>query len=73
MVSIPYIEYLGISTVNWIHVVSAMVENYQALFFGLNVSTHLKNMLVKLDNFPRDRGEHIKYLKFQHLHKLSIP
>ena len=34
--------------------------------FGKNwlvVSTHLKNMLVKLDHFPRDRGEHKKYLK----------
>ena len=29
------------------------------------VSTHLKNMLLKLDHFPRDRGEHVrkKYLK----------
>ena len=26
----------------------------------LVVSTHLKNMLVKLDHFPRDRGEHKK-------------
>ena len=67
MVNIPYIEYLGISSVNWIHVVSAMVETIKHCFLGLNVSTHLKNMLVKLDNFPRDRGEHIKYLKFQHL------
>ena len=24
--------------------------------------THLKNMLVKLDHFPKDRGEHKKYL-----------
>ena len=26
------------------------------------VSTRLKNMLVKLASFPRDRGEHEKYL-----------
>ena len=25
--------------------------------------THLKNMLVKLDHFPRLRGEYKKYLK----------
>ena len=27
------------------------------------VSTNLKNMLVKLDHFPRDRGENKKCLK----------
>ncbi len=27
------------------------------------VSTHLKNMLLKLDHFPKDRGENKKYLK----------
>ena len=27
------------------------------------VSTHLKNMLVKLDHFPNDRGEHWKIFK----------
>ena len=32
-------------------------------FFYLVVSTHLKHMLVKLDHFPRDRGENTKYLK----------
>ena len=31
------------------------------------VSTHLKNMLVKLDHFPRDRGENKKYLVNHHL------
>ena len=25
--------------------------------------THLQNMLIKLDHFPKDRGEHRKYLK----------
>ena len=25
--------------------------------------THLNNMLVKLDHFPKDRGENKKYLK----------
>ena len=32
-------------------------------YHWLVVSTHLKNILVKLDHFPRDRGEHKKYLK----------
>ena len=27
-------------------------------FFQLVVSTHLKNMLVKLDHFPKDWDEH---------------
>ena len=31
--------------------------------FKLVVSTHLKNMLVKLDHFPTDWGENRKYLK----------
>ena len=26
-------------------------------------ATHLKNMLVKLDHFPWDRGEHLKKMK----------
>ena len=29
--------------------------------------THLKNMLVKLDHFPRDPGENKKYLSCHHL------
>ena len=33
----------------------------------LVVSTHLKNMLVKLDHFPRDRGENTKDLSCHHL------
>ena len=33
----------------------------------LVVSTHLKNMLVKLDHLPRDRGENQQFLKFHHL------
>ncbi len=30
-------------------------------------TTQLKNMLVKLDHFPRDRGENKKYLSCHHL------
>ena len=32
-------------------------------YFWLVVSTHLKNMLVKLDHLPKVRGENKKYLK----------
>ena len=32
------------------------------------VSTQLKNMLVKLDHFPRDRGENKTYLKLPPRH-----
>ena len=37
--------------------------NYDWAHHWLVVSTHLKNMAVKLDHFPRDRGENKKYLK----------
>ena len=37
------------------------------LHICLVVSTHLKNMLVKLDIFPKFRGKNKKYLKFHHL------
>ena len=33
----------------------------------LVVSTHLKNMLVKMDHFPRDQGVNKKYLSCHHL------
>ena len=35
--------------------------------YWLVASTRLKNMLVKLDHLPRDRGENNKYLSCHHL------
>ena len=35
----------------------------QLFFYLVFEPTHLKNMLVKLDHFPRDRGENKKCLK----------
>ena len=36
---------------------------FPVVFNELVVSTHLKHMLVKLDHFPKDRGENNKSLK----------
>ena len=42
---------------------SQKTRKYKLYIFELVVSTHLKNMIVKLDHFPRDQDEHMKYLK----------
>ena len=36
-------------------------------------ATHLKNMLVKLDHFPKDRGENIKHLSCHHQQYVHFP
>ena len=36
-------------------------------------STHLKNMIVKLDHSPRDRDENKKYLSCHHLVLFDSP
>ncbi len=43
----------------------------QTMHYSLVVSTHLK-ILVKLDNFPRDRGENKKCLSCHHLEYIRI-
>ena len=58
---------------NWAAQFQGVIESH--LIWLVVEPTHLKNMLVKLDRFPRDRGENNNYLSCHHqrIHLIRPP